>query len=82
MDIFVETANSGRHYNVHEWVVAQQWCRCTNACLITLVAFILILTLLWRRESRCDFYLLSIPILPMINKIVMIPVSGNFIWNK
>ena len=76
MNNFAETANYGDPYNEMWWFMASQWCRCVTACLITLMAFILILTLLWRRESRCDFYLLSIPTLSMIHHAVVIPISS------
>ena len=84
MNNFAETANYGHNYNDFDlmaWFMASQWCRCINACIITLVAFIVILTLLWRRESRCDFNLLSIPILSMIHHVFVIPITANILSN-
>ena len=56
------------------------WCFLINDCLIVSGSFILIFALLSRKESRYDFYLLSIPLFGMIHQGIDIPYRYYLIW--
>ena len=56
-------------------------CLFWNAILVTLMALILIIALLWKKESRYDLYLLSIPFFPLAPEIIQIIIAGHGIWD-
>ena len=56
-------------------------CLFGNVVLVTAMALILIIALLWRKESRYDLFLLSIPFFPLAPEIIQIIERGSGIWD-
>ena len=56
-------------------------CAFANAAIIAFVALILIVALLWRKKSRYDIWLLSIPFFSLIPQIPEMIKLSHFMWS-
>ena len=63
-----------------KWEKTFYWCEFINVSFLTLMSLVLIVALLWRRESRCDLRLLTIPAFTLVPNALRIPVCGPFMF--